>query len=158
MATPVNVPEHLDNLRIAVKQEDCDIAVKSDQYNCALVRAIQRTFPDAVNVRVNTKSVRWSDVATDMRYEFPTPQSVIDEIITPNDKRGPEAIHPHTVRLKDGTMRERDHDTRSRRARKEREAERTRRNNPEFRERGSQKAKAAAKANEAGYQRFSPDR
>lgn len=157
MAKAINVPEHLNNLRIPMNQEDCDYAVQSDQYNCGLVRAIQRLFPDAVSVRANTKVVAWSDAATDMRYEFPTPPDVIENIIRVNDEQGPKAVTPRVVRLKNGKMRPRDHDSTSRKARKERQAERQRRRSPEFKKRGSQ-VKAAAKANTAGYQRFAPDK
>lgn len=158
MAKMIHVPEHLDNLRVPMIQEDCDYAVQSDQFNCGLVRAIQRLFPDAVSVRANTKVVAWSDAGTDMRYEFPTPPDVIEDIIRVNDKRGPQAVKPRVVRLKDGKMRPRDHDTTSRQARKERQAERQRRQSPEFEKRGSARARVASKANEAGYQRFAPDK
>lgn len=139
-----------------MNQEDCDLAVAADQYNCGLVRAIQRIFPDAVNVEVNTQHVAWSDVGLDKRFTFDTPEDVIEDIITPNDKRGPDAVTPRVVRLKNGTMRDRDHDSTSRAARKERQAERTRRGSPEFVNRGSMQNKAHPRS--AGYNRFAPDK
>lgn len=153
MARPVNVPEHLDNLRIPMNQTDCDLAVAADQFNCGLVRAIQRIFPDAVNVRVNTKKIAWSDVGLDKRFEFDTPEDVVEDIIRVNDTESPQAVTPRVIRLKGGRMRDRDHDTVSRTARKERVAERERRQKPEYQERGSTKVNQ----NSAGYQRFAPD-
>ena len=85
---------------VRVNEDDIRHAIARDQHNCALVRAIQRTYPDAVRVRSNSEHVGFT--IGEARYTFPTPQEAIDAVLKPLDTGGtPE---PVTVRLRGGKV------------------------------------------------------
>lgn len=111
--------EHLNNLRVPVSQADIDEGIRVNQFNCAITRAIQRQVPSAVRVKVNSKAIAFSLEDSDVRVTFPTPQEAIDEVIKPFDRN--ENPKPTVIRLKGGKVRDRDHDSDSRKARKKRE-------------------------------------
>jgi len=103
---------------INVTEGDMQYALRHDRYNCAIVRAIQRQYPEANRVRVDTEMISFS-LDDDRRYMFPTPQPAIDKIIKPFDKEGPEAVKPVKFKLSHGYSRPVEHaDSETRKARK----------------------------------------
>ncbi|HEV2352688.1 MAG TPA: hypothetical protein VGR89_00455 [Puia sp.] len=90
---------------IRVQQDDIDHARQRDQWGCAIVRAIQRTFPDAIRVRVNAKLTGYSIGET--RYTFPTPPEAVEAIIKPFDQGKP--VEPTTIKLRAGKMKDVQH-------------------------------------------------
>ena len=107
-STPSNDPTKVDGGWLTadrtVKITESDIAHGRvrDQYACAIVRAIQRQYPDAVRVRVNAKYVGFS--IGELRYTYPTPKEAIDAVIKPFDQGG--KAEPMTLRLKGGKMKD----------------------------------------------------
>lgn len=87
---------------IHVLQEDIDYAVRQHRWRCAIVRAIQRQFPDSIYVRVDKECIAWSEAAKDLRYVYKTPAIAINKIIKPLD-RG-ETCKPITFKLADATV------------------------------------------------------
>jgi hypothetical protein len=84
--------------RIKVENEDFVNAVAGDRYNCALVWAIRRQFPDALRVSVNTDHVAFSIDET--RYVYPTTEHIVETVIKPLDQGG--ECKPVTVTLSNG--------------------------------------------------------
>jgi hypothetical protein len=95
------------NNTIAVTPDDVAFAIAQDSYNCAIVRAVQRQFPDAVYVRATTKVIAWSDEVTDERYVYPTPVNAVEQIIKPLDTG--EEVKPIRITLRNGQVRSIDH-------------------------------------------------
>jgi hypothetical protein len=74
-----------------VTPEDIAYAHEQDKWACAMVRSIQRVFPEATHVMVNKDHVRFSvkaDGPAGTRYEFETPKQVVQDVIKPNDLKG----------------------------------------------------------------------
>jgi hypothetical protein len=92
---------------VKVTQKDIDHGVKRNQWACAIVRAIQRQYPDAIRVRVNAKLVGFTIDET--RFTFPTPPSAVEAIIKPFDQGKIEDVKPTTVRLTAGKERDVEH-------------------------------------------------
>jgi len=92
---------------VKVKQEDIDHGVRRNQWACAIVRAIQRQYPEAIRVRVNAKLVGFTVGET--RYTYPTPPAAVEAIIKPFDQGKPEEVQPTTVRLTAGKERDVEH-------------------------------------------------
>lgn len=91
--------------RILVTQEDIDHGLARNQYNCAIVRAIQRKYPEAVRVRVNAKLIGFS--IGEERFTYPTPPEAVESIIKPFDQGGkPEA---GWITLKAGKVKDVEH-------------------------------------------------
>src|SRR5579859_1951060 len=92
--------EHQDapSQRIKVETDDFFNAVKGDQYNCALVWAIRRRFPEAQRVAVNTDRVAFTIDET--RYVYPTTPQIVEHVIKPLDQGG--EVSPCTVQLSNG--------------------------------------------------------
>lgn len=80
------------NQILTIIAEDIEFGIAQDSASCAIAHAIYRTFPDAMRVRVNRKTIAWSDAATDVRYVYPTPPRVDQEIIKPFDESRPDDI------------------------------------------------------------------
>jgi hypothetical protein len=92
---------------IPVDPDDIEHAVARDQFGCAIVRAIQRRYPDAVRVRVNAELIGFS--IGEQRYTYPTPPEAVEAIIKPLDTGGkPEPI---VVRLRGGKVKDVEHNT-----------------------------------------------
>lgn len=90
------------NRDIEVEQQDIDNAIPRDQYQCAIVMAIQRRYPDAIRVTVNAKHIAFS--IREDRFVYPTPQEAIDAVIKPLDTGGkPE---PVVIKLRGGVVKE----------------------------------------------------
>lgn len=85
---------------VRVNQDDIDHAIRRDQHNCAIVRAIQRTYPDAIRVRANTEHVGFT--IGEARYTYPTPPEAVEAIIKPLDTG--DVPEPITVRLRGGKV------------------------------------------------------
>lgn len=85
--------------RVKVELDDFKNAVKGDRFNCALVWAIRRKFPEAQRVSVNTDHVAYSIDET--RYVYPTTEQIIQKVIKPLDQGG--EVEPVTVQLANGT-------------------------------------------------------
>lgn len=85
---------------VRVNEEDCAYAIKSNQYRCAIVRAIWRKYPEARRVRVNKNTIAFS--IDEERFVYPTPETAVESIIRPLDTGGtPE---PGLVRLQAGIV------------------------------------------------------
>lgn len=90
---------------VRVTEEDIKTAVAANQFNCAIVCAIQRRYPKAKRVRVNKDTIAFS--IGEERFLYPTPPAAVESIIEPLDTGGkPE---PGLVRLKGGLVREVEH-------------------------------------------------
>lgn len=74
----------MSGFRFTVLPEDQIYARRQDRYNCAIVRAIQREYPDATFVRADTEVIAFSE--GNHRYVFDTPARVIDKLIKPFDE------------------------------------------------------------------------
>lgn len=74
------------SLLVEVKDEDYVYARKQDRWNCAIVRAIQRSLPEALHVRADTKEIAFSLPDDDTRYFFQTPPGSITNVIEPLDR------------------------------------------------------------------------
>ena len=92
---------------INVNDEDIAHARARDQHNCAIVRAIQRKYPDAVRVRANTEHIGFS--IGEERYTYPTPPEAIEVIIKPLDTG--HIPEPATIRLRNGKVKPVQHNT-----------------------------------------------
>lgn len=92
---------------VRVEPEDIIDAIAADQFNCAIVCAIQRKFPKARRVKVNKKTIAFS--IGDDRFVYPTPESAVETIIEPLDRGGVPT--PGLVRLKAGIVKPVDHST-----------------------------------------------
>lgn len=90
---------------IPVMAEDIQHAVARDQHNCAIVRAIQRRYPESIRVRANTKYIGFT--IGEERYTYPTPPEAIEAIIKPLDTG--TVPEPITVRLRAGKVRPVEH-------------------------------------------------
>lgn len=88
---------------ITVTKADIEHAVGRNQFNCAIVRAIQRKYPEATRVRVNAEWIGFTLPDEDRRYTYPTPQKAIETIIKPLDTGG--TPKPGRIRLADGDYR-----------------------------------------------------
>lgn len=84
-----------------VNDEDIANAVAADQWNCAIVCAIQRQVPDAMRVTANKKHIAYSVGET--RFIFPTPPDAVEKIIKPLDTG--QEVKPMTIRLQNGRAR-----------------------------------------------------
>jgi len=89
---------------IEVSQDDIDHGVERDQWGCAIVRAIQRKYPEAMRVRVNINLVGFS--INETRYTFPTPEAIVESIIQPFDTGHKAEIEPQVVVLTGGKMKD----------------------------------------------------
>lgn len=87
---------------VPILQEDIDHGKQRDQWGCAIVRAIQRKFPDSMRVRANAKLIGFT--IGEARYTYPTPKSAVEQIIKPFD-RG-EEIQPTVLRLTGGKVKD----------------------------------------------------
>lgn len=91
--------------RVKVEEIDFENATAQDQFKCAIVRAVQRQFPKAKRVRVNTRHIAWS--VDEQRFVYDTPDIAIDAVIRPLDTGGkPE---PVTLRLTNGYVKPVEH-------------------------------------------------
>jgi len=137
---------------VRVTEADIIAAVRADQYNCAIVCAIQRKYPKARRVRVNSGTIAFSIDET--RFVYPTPDAAVESIIKPFDEGG--APEPGLVRLKGGISKPVQHsenpDDKIRNERERRRYVVTRRA-----EAASRRARAVDASSRAGYQRFAPD-
>lgn len=131
---------------IEVTPGDVQYAKRHDRFNCAIVRAIQRQYPEAVRVLVDTERISFA-MDDDRRYDWETPQPVVDKLIKPFDTKGPEALpEKFSFKLRGGTSREVVHaDTRTKREKR-------------IKERGSRQiGKRIEKLPNCEYNRFRED-
>jgi hypothetical protein len=84
--------------RIKVETEDFINAVKGDRYNCAMVWAIRRKYPDARRVMADVKTVAFS--RGEQRFVYPATDDIVENVIKPLDTGG--EVKPCIVRLSDG--------------------------------------------------------
>jgi hypothetical protein len=75
-------------LNFEITDEDIAYARRKNRWNCAAVRAIQRTLPEATHVMVDAEHIRFSLASENTRYEFQTPKSMVTGIIKPFDEEG----------------------------------------------------------------------
>lgn len=66
-----------------MKDEDIANASPRDQFQCAIVRTVQRQFPDAVRVKANIDHIAWS--IGEQRFVYDTPEVAVDAVIKPLD-------------------------------------------------------------------------
>lgn len=92
-----------DDLDITVSKADIEHAVGRNQFNCAIVRAIQRKYPEATRVRVNAEWIGFTLPDEDKRFTYPTPPKAVETIIKPLDTGG--APKPGRLKLSDGDYR-----------------------------------------------------
>ena len=84
--------------RVNVSAADYAQAVPGDQFQCAIVWAIRRKYPNAKRIRANAGEISFS--IGDVRRHYPTDPGTVDEVIRPLDVGG--ELKPATVRLHDG--------------------------------------------------------
>lgn len=84
-----------DMHHINVTAEDIAWGESQNRWACALVRAIQRERPEALFVRVDAKTIGYSE--NGHRYTFDTPKAAIEKVIKPFDEG--KHIEPITIRL-----------------------------------------------------------
>lgn len=77
------------SLVVDITDDDEKWARQRNRYNCAIVRAIQRTLPDALRVRADAKEIAFSLPQDDTRYYFRTPPEVVKNVIKPFDQGQP---------------------------------------------------------------------
>lgn len=90
------------NRDVNVEQEDIDGAVPRNQYQCAIVRAIQRQYPQAIRVTVNSNKIGFT--IREDRFVYPTPPEAVEAIIKPLDTGG--TPHPITLQLRGGVVKD----------------------------------------------------
>jgi hypothetical protein len=83
---PGKAPRKYRRVEGVVTAEDLAYAHKQDRYGCAIVRAIQRTLPEATFVMVEKNKIRLSMEEDGYRYEFETPRTLVQEVIRPFDQ------------------------------------------------------------------------
>lgn len=66
-----------------MNEDDVALAEARDRWACAIVRCIQREIPDSKFVRADTEVIAYSSGGH--RYEYSTPQELVDKIIKPLD-------------------------------------------------------------------------
>jgi hypothetical protein len=72
---------------VQLTEEDLAWARSQDQWSCVVVRAIQRTLPDATRVKVNRREIAFSLDRDDTRYTFITPPEIVEKVLKPFDAR-----------------------------------------------------------------------
>lgn len=90
--------------RIRLNADDLHLGEQRNRWGCVIVRAIQRTYPDAINVRVDKQNIAFSLVEDDTRYTFDTPAAVVNKVIKPFDEQGPAAVGLTQFTLSGGTQ------------------------------------------------------
>jgi hypothetical protein len=77
--------------RIKVTESDIVNATAQNQFQCAIVRAVQREIPDATRVSANRKHIAWT--VGEQRFVYNTPPVAVEAVIKPFDTGGkPEPI------------------------------------------------------------------
>jgi hypothetical protein len=114
------------NVTLAITKEDIDFGIAQDSASCAIACAIYRTYPDALRVRVNRKTISWSDAATDVRYVYPTPPRADANIIRPFDLGLKDQVRAQRFTLTGGQFRDIDHHAGRRKTERERARDRKR--------------------------------
>ena len=87
---------------VRVLDEDIAEGIRANQFNCAIVCAIQRKYPEAKRVRVNSGTIAFS--IGEERRIYPTPEVTVETMIKPFDRA--ETPTPGIVRLKGGIAKE----------------------------------------------------
>jgi hypothetical protein len=87
-------------MRINIKTEDLEFAVRRDACFCAIACAIQRQRPRATHVIVNTKRIAWTEDG--QRLFFMTPKTAVNRIIKPWDLG--EDLKPTSFELSDQNL------------------------------------------------------
>jgi hypothetical protein len=75
-------------------QADIDTGTAQNRWDCIIVRAIQRKFPEAIRVRVDTERIAFTMADKDRRISMPTPPEVIENVIKLLDLGQRHAIAP----------------------------------------------------------------
>ena len=88
---------------ITVSAADIQHGLSRNQFNCAIVRAIQRTYPEAQRVRVNAEWIGFTMPDEQTRYTYPTPDKAVKTIIQPLDTGS--VPKPGRLRLENGEAR-----------------------------------------------------
>jgi len=86
------------NDRVNVGAEEYARAVPGDQYQCAIVWAIRKKYPNAMRIRANRGEISFS--IGDQRRHYPTDEGTAEAVMRPLDTGG--ELKPTTVRLHDG--------------------------------------------------------
>jgi hypothetical protein len=84
--TPAGTPHKYRRVEGVVTAADLAYARRQDRYGCAIVRAIQRTLPEATYVMVEKNKIRLSMEEDGYRYEFETPRELVQQVIKPFDQ------------------------------------------------------------------------
>lgn len=95
--------------QVTIKPEDQLYAQRQDRYNCAIVRAIQREYPDALFVRADTEVIAFSE--GNHRYEFVTPDNMVEKVIKPFDVENKPMTEPMVFALGSPVVRQRRRET-----------------------------------------------
>lgn len=77
--------------------EDDITNARSDSYSLGeeiIAAVISRTLPDAIHIKIDLATIRWSDSIARKRYTFMTPTKARNFLITFNNKQ------PFTLRLR----------------------------------------------------------
>lgn len=120
MSQPTGFKAH-----IKLNADDLRLGEQRNRWGCVIVRAIQRTYPDAINVRVDKQNIAFSLVEDDTRYTFDTPAAVVNKVIKPFDEQGPAAVGLTQFTLSGGTQKPIYHNDDKARARNRQYARRT---------------------------------
>jgi hypothetical protein len=79
-------------LYVQITDPDLAYAQEKDQWNCVIVRAIQRKLPEALRVHANEKRIEFTlpdDGPTGTRYVCDTPSEIVAKVIKPFDEGRP---------------------------------------------------------------------
>lgn len=82
--------------RLKMTAEDIENGERRDQWNCAIAETIKRVIPTATRVRVNRKTISWTE--NDERVRYPTPEAAIEAVIRPLDENKPD-VKPEPIEL-----------------------------------------------------------
>jgi hypothetical protein len=92
----------MKSIYLNVKKQHIDESTKKDSKHCMIADAIRSRFEQAKYIKVDTQSIRFTDLKTGKRYQFFTPTKAQAAILAFD--RG-DAVKPFHFQLVDGTQR-----------------------------------------------------
>lgn len=75
--------------------------MRRDSIYCPIAEAIRRALPHLTAIRVDMRTIRWSDPAKALRYIWLTPISAAQMIVDIDRGYGTDRIKPFKMRLRD---------------------------------------------------------
>lgn len=88
--------------RIQITEDDISYAQRQNRWGCAIVRAVQRSRPEATFVRADAEAIAFTEHGH--RYTYSTPPAAIERVIKPLDQGKP--VKPTSFELGTPTIKQ----------------------------------------------------